>query len=154
MLLSAAQSHQYEARHGGQYGRRGLRQTAMLHVRLIATGAKMGPTVACVWQFRRKVKSTVERNVAAFWWRLVQVRQRTAVSGQWTADKRPFAKTAAETLLWKDCCGNAAVEGLLRKGSCGATAAKRLLWKSSGGRTAARGLRRRGCATKRASSKE
>ena len=116
----------------------------MLHVTLIAAGAKMGPTVAST---EAEVKSTVEGNAAAIWWVLVKARQRTA-------DNRSFAKTAAETLLWKDCCGNAAVEGLLRKGSCGETAAKRLLWKSSFGKTAAQERRRRGCATKRASSKE
>ena len=79
----------------------------------------MGPTVAST---EAEVKSTVEGNAAAIWWVLVKARQRTA-------DNRSFAKTAAETLLWKDCCENAVVEGLLRKGSCGKAPVEQVLWK-------------------------
>jgi hypothetical protein len=67
--------------------------------------------------------------VAAFWWVLVKARQRTADSGQRTADNRSFAKTAAETLLWKDCYGNAAVEKLLWKDRCEKAPVEKLLWK-------------------------
>ena len=59
----------------------------MLHVTLIAAGAKMGPTVASTEAPLCEVKSTVEGNAAAIWWVLVKARQRTADSGQRTTDR-------------------------------------------------------------------
>ncbi|HBQ02192.1 MAG TPA: hypothetical protein DD655_01075, partial [Halieaceae bacterium] len=54
-------------------------------------------------------------------------------SGQRTADNRSFAKTAAETLLWKDCCEKAPVEKLLWKDCCEKAPVEKLLWNRSCG---------------------